>query len=70
MNERGPDAGKVFRAGVNPDIEIAGGSGNAVDGDRMRSDHEEAGSGRQQLGEEIPEVFVQMATLTFGVPTT
>ena len=47
MNERGPDTGNVFRAGVNPDVEIAGGPGNAVDGDRVGSDHQETGPGRR-----------------------
>ena len=61
-NEGRPDAWNVVRVRSNPHVKVSSRAGNAVDRHRMGSDHEEPCPGRQQLGEEVREVFVQAAT--------
>ncbi len=69
-NEGGPDAGNVVWIGVDPDVEIAGRPGNAMDGDGVGFDHQETRPGRQQLGENVREVVVQASTSIRGAATT
>jgi len=60
----------VLRSRVDPDVEVSGGSRNAVNGHRMRSDNEKPRAGLAQSLEQVTEVLVHGAISGAGAQAT
>jgi len=70
LAQRPPCTSRVLLRALNPDIEVSGGSRDAVDRHRVRPNDEETHTGAVQADQQVAEIVVQSGERTPAGRTT